>query len=142
MRSSVLLVPTLAFSALALTAGPAGAADDGAASYSAVLAPVNVSGTSGQAMISLAGDQATISMSVAGAPSTLMGMPYMHAQHIHIGGQGVCAGPAADADGDGVVSSEEGKPYEGSANLKLRLQPRLRGTSPIKALAWTWTFCP
>ncbi|MBG6184127.1 hypothetical protein IWX65_002098 [Arthrobacter sp. CAN_A214] len=132
MRTSAFFIaPTLAFSALALAAGPA-SADDGAASYSAVLAPVNNSGTSGQVMIHLAGDQATISMSVAGAPSTLMGMPYMHAQHIHIGGQGVCAGPAADADGDGVVSSLEGLPFEGPVGTSLTVEG---DTSPASGAA-------
>lgn len=119
MRTSALLAaPVLALTALTLTGGPAaGQGEHG--SYQATLNSQNNSGTTGQAIIQLHGNEATVTLNVAGAAPTLMGVPYVHGQHIHIGGQGTCAGPAADADGDGVVTSLEGQPIEGFISTSL-----------------------
>ncbi|WP_270241294.1 CHRD domain-containing protein [Kocuria marina] len=116
-KSALLALPTLTLGALALAAGPATAADSW--SFQAQLAPVNNSTAAGTAMVDVTGDQATITVNVAGAPALLQGMPYGHAQHIHIGGQGVCAPPTADANGDGVVDSMEGKPFAGAIAVSL-----------------------
>ncbi|TDK26908.1 hypothetical protein E2F48_07045 [Arthrobacter crusticola] len=119
MRTSALLAaPVLALTALTLTGGPA-AAQGEHASYQATLNSQNNSGTTGQALIQLHGNEATVTLNVAGAAPTLMGAPYAHGQHIHIGGQGACAGPAADADADGVVNSMEGQPIEGFISTSL-----------------------
>jgi MYXO-CTERM domain-containing protein len=117
MKTSFLFaVPTVAFGALAFAAGPA-VAEDG--SYQAVLSPANNSGTSGQAMIEVHGQKATVTMHVSGAAETMDNAPFPHAQHIHINGKGVCPGPEADTDGDGVVSSPEGEPFAGKIAVSL-----------------------
>jgi hypothetical protein len=130
-KSALLATPVLALAALTLTGGPA-TAQDQHGSYQATLTPQNNSGTTGQAMISLRGNEATVTMNVAGAAPTLMGAPYAHGQHLHIGGAGACAGPAADADGDGVVNSMEGQPIEGFISTALTVSG---DTSAASAMA-------
>ncbi|MFD1213444.1 hypothetical protein ACFQ36_15490 [Arthrobacter sp. GCM10027362] len=130
MKTPLLLAaPAFALGALALGAGPA-VAEDG--TYQASLSPANNSGTSGQAMIDVRGSQATVSINVSGAAEIWKNAPFPHGQHIHIGGQGVCPGPQADADGDGVVSSPEGEPYAGRIAVSLTLEG---DTSPASAVA-------
>lgn len=119
MKSSkLLLAPAVLLGALTLSAAPA-AAEDG--SWQADLAPANNSGTSGQAQVHVHGNEATVSLEISGAAEIWQGAPFPHTQHIHIGGQGVCAGPGADADGDGVVSSPEGAPLTGHPRVSLTL---------------------
>lgn len=110
-KPALYAVPALALGALTLAAAPAAAADTW--SFQAQLAPVNNSTAAGTAMVEVTGDQATVSVDVTGAPAV------GHAQHIHIGGQGVCAPPTADANGDGVVDSMEGKPFTGGIDVSL-----------------------
>lgn len=130
MKTSLFIAaPAAALGALALAAGPA-AAQDG--SYQASLAPANNSGTSGQVMIDIRGQEATITMNVSGAAEIWQNAPFPHGQHIHIGGQGICPGPEADADGDGVVSSPEGEPLAGTIAASLTLEG---DTSPASAVA-------
>ena len=130
MRASTLLIaPAVALGAMAFAAGPA-AAQDGV--WVADLAPANNSGTAGTVMIEIYGQQATVRMNVLGAAEIWNGAPFPHGQHIHIGGQGVCPGPAADTDGDGVVSSAEGEPYAGAVSTALTTQG---DTSPASAVA-------
>jgi hypothetical protein len=124
-----LIAPAVALGAMALAAGPA-AAQDGV--WQANLAPANNSGTAGQAMIEIHGQQATVSMNVSGAAEIWMNAPFPHGQHIHIGGQGVCPGPTADANGDGVVSSPEGEPFAGAVSTSLTVQG---DTSPASMVA-------
>jgi hypothetical protein len=126
---TLLLAPAVALGALTFAAGPA-VAQDGV--WQADLAPANNSGTGGQAVIEIHGEQATVSMNVSGAAEIWMNAPFPHGQHIHIGGQGVCPGPAADTDGDGVVSSPEGEPYAGAISTSLTVQG---DTSPASAVA-------
>ncbi|MEX5237828.1 hypothetical protein RCG96_18875, partial [Kocuria sp. CPCC 205236] len=97
-KMRLLAVPTLALSALALSAAPALAADHGQESWStqATLNTLNNSGTTGQAMVDVRGNQATVTVDVSGAAETFMDGPFPHAQHIHIHGQGTCPGPEAD----------------------------------------------
>ena len=123
------LVPAAVLGALALSAGPA-AADDG--TWQAELAPANNSGTSGNVMVEVHGNEATVHLSVTGAAQIWRGAPFPHTQHIHVGGQGVCAGPESDADGDGVVSSPEGAPLTGHISTSLTLSG---DTSPASAVA-------
>ena len=125
----LLLVPAAILGALALGAGPA-AADDG--TWQAELAPANNSGTSGNVMVEVHGNEATVHLSVTGAAQIWRGAPFPHTQHIHVGGQGVCAGPESDADGDGVVSSPEGAPLTGHISTSLTLSG---DTSPASAVA-------
>lgn len=128
-KSALLAAPALAIAAVALPAAPA-AADSW--SYQAELAPVNGSTAAGSAVVDVTGQEATVTVEVSGAPALFQGAPYPHAQHIHIGGQGVCAPPTADADGDGVVSSLEGQPWTGAIGTSLTTSG---DTSPASAVA-------
>ncbi|WP_344124215.1 hypothetical protein [Kocuria aegyptia] len=129
-KSALLAAPALAIAALALPAAPAAAADSW--SFQAELAPVNNSTAAGSAVVHVTGQEATVTVEVAGAPALFQGAPYPHAQHIHIGGQGVCAPPTADADGDGAVSSMEGAPWTGGIGASLTTSG---DTSPASAVA-------
>ncbi|MGH3510272.1 MAG: hypothetical protein ACRDPI_08590 [Nocardioidaceae bacterium] len=71
------------------------------------------------ATITLNGNTATISESWSGLASTFNGSPYPHVQHIHIGGGGTCPNPAADKNGDGVISTTEGGPAYGAIGTTL-----------------------
>jgi hypothetical protein len=119
IRSSLLaLVATgaIAVGGFALAAAPAGAAT---VSYQANLAPLNNSGASGTLMLTLDGDQATITENATGLASTFSGAPYPHVQHIHIDGMGTCPTTAADTNGDGVVNTTEGGPSYGAIGTTL-----------------------
>jgi hypothetical protein len=113
-----LLVPTLALGAAVLTAGPAMAATDDA-SYQATLGAVNGSNASGTVMLSVSGDQVTVTEKVQGLAATFSGAPYPHVQHIHIGAAGTCPTMSADANGDGVISTTEGGPSYGAIGTTL-----------------------
>jgi hypothetical protein len=106
----------LSVAALGAAAAPAVAATQ---SYQATLSPLNHSTASGTLMLSLNGDQATVTEQVTGLAATFMNAPYPHVQHIHINGQGVCPTTAADANGDGVISTTEGQPSYGPIGATL-----------------------
>ena len=82
--------------------------------YQATLAPLNVSGASGNATVTVNGDQATVNIESSGLSANLP-----HAQHIHIGGQHVCPTASADKNGDGYVSVPEGQPSYGPIKVSL-----------------------
>jgi hypothetical protein len=103
--------------ALMLPATGAGAA--AATSYQADLKPLNHAGASGTLMLTLAGDQATVTEHVDGLAATFSGQPYPHVQHIHIGAKGTCPTTSADASKDGVVSTTEGAPSYGGIGVTL-----------------------
>ncbi len=107
-KSAFLIAPALALAAISLSGAGAMAADGGTTTYQANLGAVNGSGATGSVMISLTGDQATVTENVSGLAATFNGAPYPHVQHIHIDGQGTCPGPAADTSKDGVISTTEG----------------------------------
>ncbi|REE05172.1 hypothetical protein [Citricoccus muralis] len=148
MRKKMLLAPVIALGALTLTASPALAhsghggegsttgtttsTHEGAWSGQATLDPLNDSGTSGQAMIELDGNEATVTVNVSGAAETFMDGPFPHAQHIHIASQGVCPTPEADTDGDGAISVPEGHPFYGEIGTSLTTEG---DTSADSALA-------
>ncbi|MGW9402931.1 hypothetical protein ACWGQ2_03065 [Arthrobacter sp. NPDC055585] len=115
----LLAVPTLALSALALTTTPAMAHGPDSWSGQATLNTLNNSGTTGQAIVEVHGTEAKVTVNVSGAAETFMDGPFPHAQHIHIAAQGVCPGPDADTDGDGVVNTTEGHPYYGHIGTSL-----------------------
>lgn len=123
-KSAMLAVPALALGGLAMsvTLAMADSHDGDSWSVQTSLAELNNSGTSGDVMIDLHGNEATVTMNVAGAAETFMDGPFPHAQHIHIGAQGVCPGPEADTDGDGVVSTPEGQPFYGMIGTSLTLE--------------------
>ncbi|MGH3436809.1 MAG: hypothetical protein ACRDRN_10125, partial [Sciscionella sp.] len=86
---------------IAFAAPASGAQSD--ATYQANLAPLNHASGSGNLMLKLSGDQATITENVSGLAATFMGGPFPHVQHIHINGQGQCPSMSADKNGDGIV---------------------------------------
>ncbi|MEX5271633.1 hypothetical protein [Kocuria sabuli] len=135
-KSALLAAPALALAALTLPATAAHAngahAEADSMSFHAELAPVNNSTATGHAAVDVTGQEATVTVEVSGAPALFQGAPYPHAQHIHIGGQGVCAPPSADADGDGAVSSMEGQPWTGGIGTSLTTSG---DTSPASAVA-------
>lgn len=133
-KSAMFVVPALALGGMVLTSAPAMADNHDTDSWSvqSTLGELNNSGTSGDVMIDLQGNEATVTMNVSGAAETFMDGPFPHAQHIHIAAQGVCPGPDADADGDGVVSTPEGAPVYGAIGASLTLEG---DTSPDSGLA-------
>jgi hypothetical protein len=70
-------------------------------------------------MVTLNGNQATVTEKVSGLAATFSGKPYPHVQHIHIGAKGTCPGPSADTSGDGVISTTEGAPFYGGIGATL-----------------------
>ena len=76
-------------------------------SYQATLRPLNNQPATGTLMLQLNGNTATISEHVSGLAATFSTAPFPHVQHIHGGANGVCPTMAADANGDGVVSTPE-----------------------------------
>lgn len=131
-KKTLLATPVLALGALSLAMAPAVAAGGDMVSAQTTLNSLNGSGTTGQAVVELNGDQATVSMNVSGAAETFMDGPFPHAQHFHIGAQGVCPPAEADTDGDGVVSTPEGQPFYGMIGTSLTTEG---DTSPDSALA-------
>jgi hypothetical protein len=116
-KSAFLIAPALALGAMALSTSPALAADS--TTYQANLGAINGSNASGTAMITLNGNQATVTEKVSGLAATFGGKPYPHVQHIHIGAKGTCPGPSADTSGDGVISTTEGAPFYGGIGTTL-----------------------
>ncbi|WP_146362696.1 hypothetical protein [Arthrobacter yangruifuii] len=131
-KMRLLAVPTLALGALALSTGPAMAHGEDSWSSQATLNTINNSGTTGQAMVEVHGMEAKVTVNVSGAAETFMDGAFPHAQHIHIAAQGVCPGPDADTDGDGVVNTTEGHPYYGMIGTSLTTEG---DTSADSALA-------
>ncbi|WP_313818355.1 hypothetical protein [Citricoccus sp.] len=122
MRKKILLAaPALALGALTLAAAPAMAQDGGDIPWAgqAGLQPLNNSGTVGDALVELDGNEATVTVNVSGAAETFMDGPFPHAQHIHIGADGLCPTAEADTDGDGAVSTPEGQPFYGMIGTSL-----------------------
>lgn len=107
-KSALLIAPVLALAALSMSAGAALAHEGDTSTYEANLGAINGSNATGSVWISLHGDQATVTQNVSGLAATFDGAPYPHVQHIHIEGAGVCPDPAADTNGDGVISTTEG----------------------------------
>jgi LPXTG-motif cell wall-anchored protein len=85
--------------------------------YTTTLNTLNGSGASGNATVTVEGNQATVEIQSQGLTP---GQP--HAQHIHIGGQNVCPTAANDQNGDGFVSVPEGQPSYGEVQVALTTQ--------------------
>lgn len=100
----------------------ASAAHAETSSYQATLNPLNHATGSGMATISVTGDTADIDLSWSGLASTFNNAAYPHVEHIHIGGQGTCPTPAADKNGDGVISTTEGGPAYGGIGTTLSVK--------------------
>lgn len=119
MKKSLLLAAPVAAIGLAALTMPGAASAAGSSSYQAQLNALNHSSGSGSVMISLNGSQATITEHFSGLAATFGGKPYPHVQHIHIGAKGTCPTTAADANGDGVISTTEGAASYGGIGATL-----------------------
>ena len=128
MRKAFAL-PTVAIAAAAfpLLTMSAASAHQGASSYQADLSALNQSGVMGTGMVTIDGNQATVTIE---ASNLLAGSP--HAQHFHIGAEGTCPTDADDTDGDGFVSVTEGAPFYGAIGSSLTTEG---DTSPDSGLA-------
>ncbi|WP_338749257.1 CHRD domain-containing protein [Janibacter alittae] len=99
-----------------MAAGASAQGQDGH-ELTATLTQLNDSGASGTAWAMVDGNQVHIKVDTQGL---LEGSP--HAQHIHIGGQGVC--PTGDMAGeDGILSTAEGAPAYGGVKVSLTEEP-------------------
>ena len=143
-KKLLMTVAPVAVAAAALGAAPAAHASDGSGSwsYQADLAPVALNTPSGAAsghvMVTIKGDQATVTEKVSGLAGTLptdtktlkslgipaafAGKPFPHVQHVHINGQGTCPTASADTNGDGVISTAEGQDAYGMIGTTLSLK--------------------
>ncbi len=119
MKKALRVLAPLAIAAvpLALSAGPAAAATG--TSYQATLNPLNHATGSGTLWLTLDGNTATVTENWTGLAASFSGAPYPHVQHIHIGAKGICPTPAADTNGDGVISTTEGGPSYGAIGATL-----------------------
>lgn len=124
---------------LTLIAPASATALDDTTTYQATLNPVPLNtpegAASGNVTVTIVGDQATVSEEVKGLASTLptdlatlaalgipeafAGAPFPHVQHVHINGGNACPTAAADTNGDGVISTVEGKPAYGGIGTTL-----------------------
>lgn len=124
---------------LTLVAPASAAAPAESTTYQATLSPVPLNtpagAASGNVTVTIVGDQATVSEEVKGLASTLptdlatlaalgipeafAGAPFPHVQHVHINGGNACPTAAADTNGDGVISTVEGKPAYGGIGTTL-----------------------
>ena len=92
-------------------------AQSGSQTYQATLDSLNNSGASGNATVTVNGDQVTVNIESSGlAPNQ------PHAQHIHIGGKNVCPPASADTNGDGITTVGEGAPFYGPVKVSLTTQ--------------------
>lgn len=119
MQKALRILAPLAVAAVPLAFAPGPAVADSGTSYQATLNPLNHATGSGMATLTLNGNTATITESWSGLASQFNGSPYPHVQHIHIGAAGVCPGPSADKNGDGVISTTEGAPSYGAIGTTL-----------------------
>ncbi|TQN43621.1 hypothetical protein FHU33_3077 [Blastococcus colisei] len=126
MRKAFAL-PTVALAAAAFPLLTMTAASAATGSYQADLGTLNDSGVTGTGMVTFEGDQATVTVEANGV---LAGSP--HAQHFHIGAQGVCPPASADSDGDGIISTAEGQPFYGMIGTSLTTEG---DTGPDSGLA-------
>ncbi len=84
--------------------------------FSAPLSPLNRSGDSGSASVSLNGNQLTVRVEATGVSP---GAP--HAQHIHIGGTNTCppASAASQNEPRDLIDTAEGQPSYGEVRVSL-----------------------
>ncbi|GAA5227850.1 hypothetical protein GCM10025778_23830 [Paeniglutamicibacter antarcticus] len=119
-KLQLLAAPALALGMIAASAAGASAATE-THSFQTELKEVNGSGATGTVMVSIKGDQATVTEKVSGLAKTFDGKPYPHVQHAHIttDTQGTCPTMADDKNGDGVISTTEGMPSYGMIGTTL-----------------------
>jgi hypothetical protein len=115
-------LPTLLFAVLLMGAGLLAGCDqsgmDGpeTMTYTAPLSALNNSGVSGQAVLTVRGDQFSVGIDAQGTEAEMV-----HAQHIHgfSGDASSCPTAAADTSGDRRISVSEGAPSYGGILVPL-----------------------
>jgi len=117
-KATRLLLPLAAAALPVAFMAPAASAEEGW-QFSATLNPLNQSTGSGMVTITGTGNTADVHVTWSGLAETFNDAPFPHVQHIHIGAKGECPTPAADKDGDGVVSTTEGAPSYGGVGTTL-----------------------
>lgn len=85
--------------------------------FQANLTELNGSGTTGTATVTTKGNQVTVKVNTTGASANLV-----HAQHLHIGGQGICPDISADTNKSGFINTVEGQPFYGEVKVSLTTQ--------------------
>lgn len=120
-------------------------------SYQATLSPVALNtpagAASGKLMLTIKGNQATISEQVSGlatklptdkatlealgVPVAFAGAPFPHVQHIHIDGNATCPVASADTNKDGVISTVEGQPAYGKIGTTLSMKGATDGSTAL-----------
>ena len=117
LRITTLLLLTAA-GLLALTGcDNSGSNEPEAMTYTADLTALNNSGVSGQAEVTVQGDEMTVTIDAEGTEAE-----QVHAQHIHgstDGSMSSCPTIEADSDGNGRISVSEGAPAYGSILVPL-----------------------
>ena len=109
VRTALAIFATLG--AMMLAASPAHAQE--AQTFQADLAPLNNSGSSGRATVTVTGSTVTVNIESRGVSD---GLP--HAQHIHIGGTNTCPTPTAAGE-DNLIDTAEGQPSYGAVEVSL-----------------------
>lgn len=121
IRSALLALPVALLTPLALPGAALAQdlrAENGTQNYSVELEPLNDSGVSGTALLTLRGNELTVRVEAEGmVPNS------PHAQHIHGSTDRahdfVCPTMADDKNGDGVLTVTEGTPKYGDINISL-----------------------
>jgi hypothetical protein len=114
------VVPVAALGVAGLGFGlPTAASAAGSDSFQANLKALNHVTGSGDLMLMLNGNQATVTEHVNGLAAKFGGAAYPHVQHIHIGGKGQCPTTAADSNHDGVISTTDGAASYGGIGATL-----------------------
>lgn len=126
MIKRIIIGGAAALAAVAFSTSPVHAQQQ---SLSAQLSPLNGSGDSGSASVSVSGNQVTVRVETNGVSPNAP-----HAQHIHIGGSNTC--PPTSAAGQNeprdLIDTAEGQPSYGEVRVSLTTQA---GTAADSALA-------
>ena len=112
-RNRIVTAGAAALAAFAFTASPVHAQER---SLNTQLAPLNGSGDSGSASVSIAGNQIFVRVETNGvSPNS------PHAQHIHIGGTNTCPSSAAAGQNEpkDLIDTAEGQPSYGEVRVSL-----------------------
>lgn len=128
-KKALLALPAAA--GLALVPALPAAASSSVESYEISMEELSASGASGTAILTLDGNQLTVQIELDGLAPELV-----HVQHIHGDTTNsmdfMCPDQSADANGDGIVSTDEGLPDYGDIHISMTTEG---DTTPASGLA-------